>query len=161
MQSVAFDNGLACGLLLAGVAFEKVSGEGASLQNVKARNGDYYIGEEGFGCATLFTDDYRSVLSSWCFYMPSSGAVCLGGWSLVDWNNPWTQAAAMIRVTIDDEVVYEGDVYEYFNYYEDYSTHLRDMKTIVYKEWFSIDAKRVVADTTPTLEIFDIVALSI
>lgn len=156
MPTAEFQNGLSCGLLLAGVAF-KQEGGGMPPGEINAYNGDCYIGEFGYGLATLFEDQYFSVLSSSCSYAPPSGLVCIGGWRLVDWDYPDTPMAACIQINVDGQIIYEGDVHEYFDYENLQQSQLRKMKTFRYKEGFSIAAKRVVPDTSPSLELFDIV----
>lgn len=160
MQSKDFNKGLAIGLVLAGIVFENTdTGGGAGGQlpdgsRLKIVNCDYYRGSAGHGVAYLNDYSFSTVFSSDVRYAPKSGIVIMGAFDLTDWDN-WggTRAEAVLRIIIDGETHYEGDVYRYFK--ASYSREpLKEMKAFSYKDWFIIEAKRLNLSDSMALEIY-------
>ncbi len=155
MASIDFQNGLLCGLFINGLSLGGNSGDeelpdGKILTVV---NCDYYRGDWGHCVAYLNPDTFERVLSSGVYYAPDSGIVVIGSFQLQDWDD-WsdTRPEAILKITADGAVIYEGDIYEYFKV--SHSQTLEISKAFSYKSSFSIEAKRTNLTDSMALELY-------
>ena len=138
MNDIDFKNGFLCGMIATGLPIG--GGGGVQLPSVDKLdicNIDYYADSYGCGRSKL-TTSYTTVLSN--ISMPKSGYVIIGGWDLSDNECDESESSpeADICITVDDEIIYEGDVIEYFGD----SFTLRPPKVFYYGSNFKIECKR-------------------
>ena len=141
MNDIDFKNGFLCGLLATGL---KIGGDGSAggesmlptLETLDIINLFYYKNAITY----LKEDKYTPLISTNFSYMPKEGYVSIGGLELYDFEGDdwWSDPEADIKITVDDEVVYEGDSWEFF----DYETLLGTPKTYKYSSNFEFAAKR-------------------
>ena len=119
--------------------------------NLRFINCDYFRGSTGEGLAYLSDTRYNSVFSSSFDYVPSYGAiVMMGSYQLVDWDDTSGETPrAMMRITADNVVIYEGEVSSYFD-----KTTVEKARAFNYKETFNIEAKRLNLTDSMCLEIY-------
>lgn len=135
-----------------------IKGEGGNnglpdIHTLTLVNCDYYRGGLGEGAAYLSDSAYNSVFSSGFDYVPQKGGVVMmGRYQLLDWDD-WSDVTprAMIKITADNIVIYEGEVPHYFP-----SKTLDKAKIFSYKSSFNIEAKRLNLTDSMALEIYSI-----
>jgi len=131
---------------------EPGGGELPDLAALTIVNCDYYRGDSEHGVNFLNKSSYVTIFSSKHYYVPKkSGIVMMGGWQLMDWEY-WgdDEPRAMLKITADGTVIYEGEVFDYF---EDYSV-VENAKAFSYKNSFDISAKRLNLTDNMSLEIY-------
>lgn len=114
-------------------------------------NCNYYTGDIGEGVSYLSDIDYFSVFSSIFSYIPPKGGiVMMGSYQLEDWEDySGLSPRAMLRITADDQVVFEGEITEFFS-----DTTVKEVRAFTYKESFNIEAKRLNLTDSMTLELY-------
>lgn len=128
-----------------------VGGELPDLSSLRIVNCDYYRGDISHGVAYLNEHTYSTVFTSSHYYVPKNGGiVMMGAWELIDWDSWDEEARALLKITVDGEIIYEGEVYDYF---EDYSI-VSPSKAFKYKNSFDISAKRLNLTDSMALEIY-------
>ena len=103
-------------------------------------NCGYYAGDLGEGAAGLNGTTYTSVFSSCYPYVPSNGGiVMMGSYWLEDFEH-YGEATprAMMRITADDEVIFEGEITEFFP-----EEVVKEVRAFTYKKSFNIEAMRL------------------
>lgn len=125
-------------------------GELPDLSEVSIVNCDYYRGDFEHGVNYLKKDYYVTIFKSSHYYVPKNGGiVMMGNWMLMDWDSWKDDPIALIKVTVDGEVTFEGDVWDYFGD----ETTLDYAKSFSYKNSFNISAKRLNGSDSMSLEI--------
>ena len=141
MNDTEFKNGFLCGLLATGLGIggSSASGGGDKLPSVETldiTNLSYYQ-----NVITYLNDySYTPLISTSLSYMPKEGYVMIGGYALYDFEGDdwWSSPEADVRITVDGNVVYEGDSAEFF----EYDASFLIPKTFHYKSSFEFAAKR-------------------
>ena len=132
MSVVDFNNGFLCGLLAQSLQGSKLT----TLEGLKVIEAAYTTGR-----VRLPTGQYTSILTSTSSFMPKTGYVILGsfkiyGFEEVTWNS-WPSID--LKVTIDNEVIYEGDLIRYIRSVENYN----EARVFCYRNNFSMEVKPV------------------
>ncbi len=114
-------------------------------------NCGHYTGDIGEGVSNLSDTTYYSVFSSIYHYIPSKGGiVMMGSYQLQDWEYFGSiQPRAMMRITADDEVIFEGEVTEFFP-----EETVKEVRAFTYKKTFNIEAKRLNLSENMALELY-------
>lgn len=111
----------------------------------------HYTGDIGEGVSYLNTVSYASVFSSRFSYVPQKGGiVMMGSYQLQDWEY-WGPIVprAMMRITADEQVIFEGEVTEYFP-----ATTVKEVRAFAYESSFNIEAKRLNLTDNMALELY-------
>ena len=103
-------------------------------------NCGHYTGDIGEGAANLSDVKYTSVFSSRYYYVPSKGGiVMMGSYGLEDFEYFGDIVPrAMMRIIVDGEVIFEGEVTEFFP-----EETVKEVTAFTYKQTFDIQAKRL------------------
>lgn len=155
MSEIDFQNGFLCGLTAMGIPIEDGDstpggGELPDLDTLTFVNCDYYRGDFEHGVNYLSMDYYVTIFSSKHYYVPENGGiVMMGNWMLMDWDSWDEDPLAILRITVDGAVIYEGDVWDYFGDYD----ILKYAKAFHYNKSFDISAKRLNLTDSMSLEI--------
>lgn len=138
MNDIAFKNGILCGLLATGIGIGGgSSGNKLPLPEVlEIINLSYYDNVITY----LNEFSYTTLLSSSFSYMPSQGYVMIGGYDLYDFEGDdwWSTPEANIKITVDGQVVFEGQPWEIF---EDVT--INPPLVYQYQSSFELSAKRL------------------
>lgn len=112
----------------------------------------YYSGDIGEGASYLSDTTYYSVFSSKFEYIPQKGGiVMMGSYQLQDWEyfDDEIIPRAMMRITADNQVIFEGEVTEFFP-----ETNVKEVRAFSYKKNFDIEAKRLNLTDNMALELY-------
>ena len=114
MNDISFKNGILCGLLASGIGIGGGSSDNKlpSPQVLEIINLSYYDNVITY----LNADSYTTLLSSGFSYIPNQGYVIIGGYDLYDFEGDdwWSSPEANIKITVDGQVVFEGQPWEIF-----------------------------------------------
>lgn len=147
----AWNNGFLEALALFGV------GDAASVEalpdisQLVFVNCAYYTGDFEEGMNYLNAESYVTIFSSKFSYIPQKGGVVMmGAYQLIDWGDySGVVPRALLRITADDKVIFEGEVSTYFS-----RTVEKNVKPFSYKRSFRIEAKRLNLSDGMTLELY-------
>jgi len=161
MSNIDFQNGFLCGLTAMGIPIggdeepgedpQPGDGELPDLDTLTLVNCSYYRGDFEHGVNYLKKGYYVTIFSSKHYYVPKNGGiVMMGNWMLIDWDY-WGDdyPMAVLKITVDGEIIYEGDIYDYFGDEE----ILKYAKAFRYNQSFDISAKRLNLTDSMSLEI--------
>jgi len=111
----------------------------------------YHTGDIGEGSCYLSQTAYRTVFSSKFSYIPKKGGIVLmGSYQLVDWEYFGDIVPrAMMRITADSKVIFEGEVTEFFP-----ETPVKKVRGFAYEKDFTIEAKRLNLTDNMALELY-------
>lgn len=151
----AFERGFLCGLAAFGIPTvdteESVRSELPEMSELVFVNCTAYTGDIGEGACYLSNLEYRSVFSNLFSYIPKKGGiVMMGSYQLVDWecfDN--TIPRAVMRITVDEQVIFEGEVVEFFP-----ETTVKKVRVFAYTHSFNIEAKRLNLSDSMALELY-------
>lgn len=148
----SFSNGFLSTLALFGIG-EQGSGS-ISLPDISKLtfvNCGYYTGDIGEGACYLSNTTYRTVFSSKFNYIPKNGGiVMMGSYQLEDWEDySGATPRAMMRITADNQIIFEGEVTEYFS-----DTTVKEVRVFSYEKAFKIEAKRLNLTNNMALELY-------
>ncbi len=149
MPSIDFQNGFLCGLAAMGIPIDSGQGGGTEpgalpdISQFNVVNCEYYSGDFEHCVNYLRLNTYRTILSSNAYYLPSSGIVLIGGWDLADWDSWGDDPRAMLKITVDGAVIYEGLAQNYFDPQNNGSLYNNPVKAFNYKTSFNISARRL------------------
>lgn len=161
ISNIDFQNGFLCGLTAMGIPIDgggelpvdppPGGGELPDLDTLTFVNCDYYRGDFEHGVNYLNMDYYVTIFSSKHYYVPDNGGiVMMGAYQLMDWDSWDEDPMALLKITVDGVVIYEGDVWDYFETYD----ILKRAKVFRYKNSFDISAIRLNGSDSMSLEIF-------
>ena len=141
MNDIEFKNGFLCGLLGTGLGIGGGSSNGGSSDKLPALDSLIIINLNGYGNVGTYlkASSYTTVISSKFSYVPSQGYIMIGGYTLYDYEGDdwWSTPQANIKLTIDDQLIFEGDTTEFF-----YDATMNPAQTYQYTSNFEIAAKR-------------------
>lgn len=152
MNEVDFNNGFLCGMFATGLPLvTSGGGNNATLPEVTALDVislEYYTNKFNYGRSNLNASTYTTILASSYNAVPKSGYVIIGGLDLHDFESDtwWEAAEADLRITVDGQVFYEGDVWQYLE-----GIMINPPRAFFYKNSFQIAAKRL--NMTDAMEI--------
>ena len=111
----------------------------------------YYSGDLGEGSNYLSATSYVSVFSSGFSYVPRNGGiVMMGAYQLEDWDDDSEDTPrAMLRITTDNKVIFEGEITEFFP-----EKVPESVRAFSYQNSFNIEAKRLNMTDSTTLELY-------
>ncbi len=141
---------------LSALATFGISGDGAStglpdLSKLIFVNCACYSGDLGEGSNYLNDTSYVSVFSSGFNYVPKNGGiVMMGAYQLEDWEY-WGSLTprAMLRITADWEVVFEGEITAFF-----IAPTPKVVRAFSYEQSFNIEAKRLNLTNSMSLQLY-------
>ncbi len=138
MNDISFKNGILCGLLASGIGIGGGSSDNKlpSPQVLEIINLSYYDNVITY----LNANSYTTLLSSSFSYMPHQGYVMISGYDLYDFEGDdwWSSPEATIKITVDGQVVFEGQPWEIF---EDVT--INPPLVYQYQSSFDLAAKRL------------------
>lgn len=146
-----FNIGFLSALAAFGIGSSSDIGELPDQSTLTFVNCAHYTGDIGEGAAYLSDTDYHSVFSSIYHYVPSKGGiVMMGSYQLEDWEYFGSiEPRAMMRITADDKVIFEGEVTEFFP-----EKTVKEVRAFTYKQTFNIEAKRLNLSENMALELY-------
>lgn len=138
MNDIAFKNGILCGLLATGIGI----GGGSSDNKLPLPEVLEIINISYYDNVITYLNEfsYTTLLSSSFRYMPRQGYVMIGGYDLYDFEGDdwWSTPEANIKITVDGQVVFEGQPWEIF---EDVT--INPPLVYQYQSSFALSAKRL------------------
>lgn len=146
-----FNMGFLSALTTFGIGSSSNTGESPNQSTLIFVNCEVYTGNIGEGAAYLSDTTYHSVFSSIFPYVPSKGGiVMMGSYQLEDWEYFGNiKPRAMMRITADEEMIFEGEVTEFFP-----EKTVKEVRAFTYKKSFNIEAKRLNLSENMALELY-------
>lgn len=146
-----FDQGFLSALASFGIGKKQEAVNLPDMSKLVFINCAYHTGDIGEGTCYLSQTTYRTVFSSKFSYIPKKGGIVLmGSYQLVDWEYFGDIVPrAMMRITADSKVIFEGEVAEFFP-----ETTVKKVRGFAYEKDFAIEAKRLNLTDNMALELY-------
>lgn len=146
-----FDQGFMSALASFGIGSGGENSGLPDMSNLIFVNCTCHTGDIGEGASYLSDTEYASVFSSIYRYIPRKGGiVMMGSYQLQDWEYFGDIVPrAMMRITADDKVIFEGEVAEFFP-----ETSVKEVRAFTYESSFNIEAKRLNLTDNMALELY-------